>query len=103
MTPLTVQLDEEQSLIETISVVREPGLFGTVQINWRTIPDPTFPHSVTLDNLLVASFGSVLFQPNITTASIEIQLRPDSVCVFVCVCVCTCVRVYMCACMHKCC
>lgn len=80
-----VQLDEEQSPIETISVVREPGLFGTVQINWRTIPDPTFAHSVTLDSLLVASFGSVLFQPNMTTASIELQLRPNSVCVCVCV------------------
>ena len=77
-------------------MVREPGLFGTVQINWRTIPDPTFTHSVTLDNLLVASFGTILFQPNMTTASIELQLRPNSVCMYVCVCACACVCVHVC-------
>ena len=81
LTPSTIQLDEEQSPVETISVIREPGLFGMVQINWRTVPDPEFSHSVTLDDLLVVSFGSILFQPNMTTASIELQLRPNSVCV----------------------
>ena len=87
LTPSTIQLDEEQNSVETITVVREPGLFGTVQINWRTVPDPTIPHSVTLDNLLVASFGSIIFQPNVTTASIQLQLRPNSVCECVCRCV----------------
>ena len=105
LTPLTLQLDEEQSPTRTITVVREPGLFGTVQINWRTVLDPQVSHTVTVDDLLVASLGGVSFPPNVTTATIELQLRPNSVrCVHANVCerVCVCVHVTVhvsCACM----
>jgi len=79
LTPLTLQLDEEQSPTRTITVVREPGLFGSVQINWRTVLDPAVTHSVTVDDLLVESLGSVSFPFNVTSAIIELRLQPNSV------------------------
>ena len=85
LTPLTLELDEEQSPTRTITVVREPGLFGTVQINWRTVLDPAVSHTVTVDDLLVESSGSVSLASNITSATIQLQLRPNSVsCVLAC-------------------
>ena len=79
LTPLTLQLDEEQSPTRIVTVVREPGLFGTVQINWRTVLDPAVSHTVTVNDLLVESLGSVSFPSNVTSATIELQLQPNSV------------------------
>ena len=76
----SLTLNEDTAPSGTLTIQRDPGLFGSVAIEWEALYDDGGIHPVPVSDILEVSRDTVTFEQGQTSALIELRLQANGVC-----------------------